>query len=162
MAITKEQAEALLRAYIEKQTAATEAAIAAHDRETDETVKQTERAAEADRREALTEERAQYSKAAVQAMIDRYAVAQTLAKLGLSRSGTADAMGEAVTVRRTVAERQASDKRARALSALSERLLTAREQAAAKKEKNAAAARRTLAGKIAEKTVTLNRAAIGG
>ena len=153
MAITKEQAEALLRAYIEKQTAATEAAIAAHDRETDET---------GNRREALTEERAQYEKAAVQAMIDRYAVAQTLAKLGLSRSGTADAMGEAVTVRRTVAERQASDKRARALSALSERLLTAREQATAKKEKNAAAARRTLAGKIAEKTVTLNRAAIGG
>ncbi len=160
--LTKQQAEALLRAYIREQTEATDKEIAAYGRETAAQLQETEREAEAGRREAIATEREQYSKAAVQAMIDRYAVAQTLASLGLSRSGAADSAREATAVRKTVAEQQATAKTRQTLSALSQRLLTAREQATAKRESHAAAARKTLGGKIAEKRLTLNRATMQG
>jgi hypothetical protein len=160
VAITKEQAAELLRAYIKTQTDATEAAIAQKQRETDEDLRETEAEIAQKRAVAETDERQAYSKAAVQALIDRHAVAQTLASLGMLRSGAADAATEAVNTRKTVAEQRAATQKRAVLSELSRRLQTARAQASVKKESVAADARKTLSGKIAEKTVSLNRAAV--
>ena len=160
MAITKQQAADLLRAYIETQTKATEAAIAQKQRETDEALRETEAEISEKRAAAETDAKKAYSKAAVQALIDRHAVTQTLAALGMLRSGAADAATEAVGTRKTVAEQRAATQKRVVLSELSRRLQTARAQASVKKESVAADARKTLSGKIAEKTVSLNRAAV--
>ncbi len=155
--LTREQAAELLRAYIEKQTAAADADIAAYDGKTDAALAQTEADIAAERREAKENERAAYSRAAVQALIDRYAVAQVLGSLGLSRSGAADSHREGIVLRQQTAQRRASAQKRQAVSELSRRLLSARQRADADKSQHAAAVNKTLAGKIAEKTLTLDR-----
>ena len=155
--ITKRQAQKLLDAYTKEQTAAAEAAIAAYNREVDANMAETEAAVNAEKAKAETEAATTVDRAAVQALIDRYAVAETLGNLGLLRSGTADTAREGIARRRTTAEREAQTAKRQALSALSQRLVTARRQAEAKKQKNAATVRKTVAGKVAEKKLTLGK-----
>lgn len=153
--LTKKQAEALLAAYTKEQTDAANAAITAYDGARDAEVAAVEREVAADTREALRETREALDGAAVKALIDRYAVRDAVAGLGLSQSGTADTALATVehTRRRTAAD--ARVKQREVLSALSEKLVSARESADAKKAQNAATIRRTLAGKIAEKRLSL-------
>ena len=155
--ITKRQAQKLLDAYTKEQTAAAEAAITAYNREVDADTAETEVAVNADKAKAENEAAVAIDRAAVQALIDRYAVAETLGNLGLMRSGTADTAREGITRRRATTERQAQTTKQQTLSALSQRLVTARRQAEAKKQKNAATVRKTVASKVAEKTLTLGK-----
>ena len=158
--LTKRQAETLLAAYQKQQTDAANAAIAAYDAQVDADVKQTEQAVTADRKTAQQKADFSYDQAAVQAMIDRLRVAETLSGLGLLRSGAADSAYESIGRKRTVFERNTAQNTRAALSELSQKLVTARENAAAKKAKNAASVRQTLEGKLAEKRLSLNKAAM--
>ena len=153
--LTKKQVEALLSAYEKEQTDAANAAITAYDGVQDAQVAAVERETAADTRDVLADARRTLDDAAVKALIDRYAVRDAVAGLGLSRSGTADTALATVehTRRRTAA--QAAVRQRTALSELSEKLVRARETAAAKKAQNAAAVRKNLASKLAEKRLSL-------
>ena len=156
--LTKWQADTLLAAYKKQQTDAANAAIAAYDAQVDADVSATERQVAADRKAAEQSAAASYDQLAVQAMIDRLRVAETLAGLGLARSGAADAAYDGIGRKRAVAERKTAQNTRAILSELSQKLVTARENAAAKKAKNAASVRKTLDGKVAEKRLTLTKA----
>ncbi len=158
--LTRAQAAELLAAYQKQQTDATNASIAAYNKTVDADVKKTETEIAAEQKDAQQTADAAYDRAAVAALIERRQIAETLSNLGLLRSGTADSAAESIERRRTVSERTARLKKQQALSALSQRLVTAREQAAAKKANNAASANKTLKAKIAEKKLTLDKAAM--
>ena len=158
--LTKEQAKALLDAYEKQQTAATNASIAAYNKEVDADVKATETEIAAEKQKAQITADTVIDRAAVQALIERRQIAEAISNLGLSRSGVAASADESISRRRLVSENNATAAKRASLSALSQRLVTAREQAAAKKEKNAAAARKTLNSKIAEKKLTLDKATV--
>lgn len=158
--LTKRQAEELLAAYKKQQTDAANASIAAYNKTVDADVKDTESEIVADKREAQATANAAIDRAVVQALIEKRQIAETLSNLGLSRSGVADSANESIARRQQVSKRQATAKKTASLSALSQRLVTAREQAAAKKAKNAAAVNKTLGSKIAEKKLTLDKAAL--
>lgn len=159
MAITKKQAAALLAAYKKEQTKAANASIEAYNREVDTATAAEEREVAQRWQKAAQTERAAYDTAAVQALIDRHVIAETLANRGLTQSGTADGLREGVARRQEVSTRRATASKKATLSELSQRLVTARQNAAAKKAKNAASVNKSLAGKIAEKQLTLNKAA---
>lgn len=158
--LTKQQAEALLSAYQKQQTDAANASITAYDRAVDADTVATETEIAAEQKVAQATADAAYDRAVVEALIERRQIAETLSNLGLSRSGTAASAQESVDRKRTVAERSATAVKQKSLSELSQRLVTAREQAAAKKAKNTATVNKALAGKIAEKKLTLDKAAI--
>ncbi len=158
--LTKEQAAALLAAYQQQQTDATDASIAAYNKTVDADLKKTETEIAAQQKDAQSTAGVTIDRAAVKALIEKRQIAETLSNLGLSHSGTADSANESVERKRTVSERSARAKQQQRLSALSQQLITAREQAAAKKEKNAASANKTLQAKIAEKKLTLDKAAL--
>ncbi len=158
--LTKQQAEALLSAYQKQQTDAANASITAYDRAVDADTVATETEIAAEQKVAQATADAAYDRAVVEALIERRQIAETLSNLGLSRSGTAVSAQESVDRKRTVAERSATAVKQKSLSELSQRLVTAREQAAAKKAKNTATVNKALAGKIAEKKLTLDKAAI--
>ncbi|MBQ7038223.1 MAG: hypothetical protein IJN61_03835 [Clostridia bacterium] len=158
--LTKEQAAALLAAYQKQQTDATNASIAAYNKTVDADLNKTEAAIAEEQREAQSTADAAYDRATVTALIERRKIAETLSNLGLSRSGTADSANESIERKRTVSERSAREKKQQVLSTLSQRLIAAREQAAAKKVQNTASANKTLKAKIAEKKLTLDKAAL--
>lgn len=158
--LTKQQAEALLSAYQKQQTDEANASITAYDRAVDADTVATETEIAAEQKVAQATADAAYDRAVVEALIERRQIAETLSNLGLSRSGTAVSAQESVDRKRTVAERSATAVKQKSLSELSQRLVTAREQAAAKKAKNTATVNKALAGKIAEKKLTLDKAAI--
>lgn len=158
--LTKEQAAALLAAYKKQQTEATDASIAAYNKTVDAELAATGATIAAEKQKAQATAEREVDRAAVKALIERRQIAETLSNLGLSRSGTADSANESIERERTVSERTARRTKQQSLSALSQRLVTAREQAAAKKEKNAASAKKTLKAKIAEKKLTLDKAAM--
>ncbi len=158
--MTKEQAKALLDAYEKQQTDATNASIAAYNKSVDADVKATESEIAAEKQKAGATADAAIDRAAVQALIEKHQIAEAISNLGLSRSGVAASADESIKRRRLVSESKATAAKRASLSALSQRLVTAREQATAKKEKNAAAAKKTLAGKIAEKKLTLDKATV--
>lgn len=158
--LTKEQAAALLAAYQKQQTDATNASIAAYNKTVDADLNKTEAAIAEEQREAQSTADAAYDRATVTALIERRKIAETLSNLGLSRSGTADSANESIERKRTISERSAREKKQQVLSTLSQRLIAAREQAAAKKVQNTASANKTLKAKIAEKKLTLDKAAL--
>ncbi len=158
--LTKQQAAALLDAYQKQQTAAAEASIAAYNKTVDAASAATEAEIAAEQKTVRATADAAYDRAAVEALIERRQIAETLSNLGLSRSGTADSAAESVERKRTVSDRSASAVKTKALSELSQRLVAAREQAAAKKAKNQATVNKTLSAKIAEKKLTLDKAAL--
>ena len=158
--LTKEQAAALLAAYQKQQTDATNASIAAYNKTVDADLNKTEAAIAEEQREAQSTADAAYDRATVTALIERRKIAETLSNLGLSRSGTADSANESIERKRTVSERSAREKKQQVLSTLSQRLIAAREQAAAKKAEHTASANKTLKAKIAEKKLTLDKAAL--
>lgn len=158
--LTKKQAAQLLATYKKQQTDATNASIAAYNKTVDAEVAATEAEVKTAQQTAQATADAAYDRAAVEALIERRQIAETLSNLGLSRSGTAESAVESIDRKRTVSDRTANAVKTQALSELSQRLVTAREQAAAKKAKNRANARKTLAGKIAEKKLTLDKAAL--
>lgn len=158
--LTKAQAAALLAAYQQQQTDAANASVAAYNKTVDTDLKKTETEIAAEKQEAQQTADTAYDRAAVAALIERRQIAETLSNLGLSRSGTADAASESIEHKRAVSERTAKLKKQQVLSALSQRLVTACEQAAAKKAQNAASANKTLKAKIAEKKLTLDKAAL--
>lgn len=158
--LTKAQAEALLAAYKKQQTEATGASIAAYNKAVDADTAATEAAVKAERKTAQETANTAIDRAAVKALIEKREIAETLSNLGLSRSGTADSANESIARKRTVSERQATAVKNASLSALSQRLVTARGQAEAKKAKHAASANKTLKAKIAEKKLTLDKATI--
>lgn len=158
--LTKEQAKALLDAYEKQQTAAVNASIAAYNKAVDADVKATESDVAADKQKAVATADTAIDRATVQALIEKRQIAEAITNLGLSRSGVAASADESVERRRLVSERNATAAKRASLSALSQRLVTAREQAAAKKEQNAASAKKTLQAKIAEKKLTLDKATV--
>ncbi len=158
--LTKAQAAELLAAYQKQQTDATKASIAAYNKTVDAELAATGATVAAERKAVQDTADAAVDRAAVKALIERRQIAETLSNLGLSRSGTADSANESIDRERVVSERTACAAKQKSLSALSQRLVTAREQAAAKKEKNAASANKTLQAKIAEKKLTLDKAAV--
>lgn len=158
--LTKKQAATLLSAYQKQQTDAANASIGAYNKAVDAETAEQEAAIVADRKTAQKTADAAYDRAAVQALIERRAIAETLANLGLSRSGVAASAGEGIERTKAVSDRAATAVKQKALSALSQRLVTAREQAAAKKAKNQASVNKTLMAKIAEKKLTLDKAAM--
>lgn len=158
--LTKEQAAALLAAYQKQQTDATNASIAAYNKTVDADLNKTEASIAEEQREAQSTADAAYDRATVTALIERRQIAETLSNLGLSRSGTADSANESIERKRTISERSAREKKQQVLSTLSQRLIAAREQAAAKKAQNTASANKTLKAKIAEKKLTLDKAAL--
>lgn len=158
--LTKAQAAALLAAYQKQQTEATNASVAAYNKTVDADVRKTEAEIATERKDAQTTAEAAVDRAAIKALIERRQIAETLSNWGLSRSGAADSANESIERKRTVSERTARSKKQQALSVLSQRLVTAREQAAAKKAQHAASANKTLKAKIAEKKLTLDKAAM--
>ncbi|MBQ9861759.1 MAG: hypothetical protein IJO75_05815 [Clostridia bacterium] len=158
--LTKEQAAALLAAYTKQQTDATGASIAAYNKAVDADLNKTEAEIATQQKDAQSAADAAYDRAAVAALIERRQIAETLSNLGLSRSGTADSAAESIERKRTVSERAAREKKQQVLSTLSQRLIAAREQAAAKKAEHTASANKTLKAKIAEKKLTLDKAAL--
>lgn len=155
--LTKRQATSLLNAYTKEQTAATEAAIRAKEAELDTALRQTEQAAASERAKVAADAAAALDRAAVNALIERYAIAERLQGMGLGSSGSYQAARESVGEAKTIAARRAKTAQATALSALSQKLKTAREKTAAEKTSYAAGARKSLAQKIAERKLTLNK-----
>lgn len=158
--LTKQQAEALLSAYQKQQTDAAKASIAAYNQTVDADTAATEAEIQAEQGAVHATADAAVDRAAIQALIERREIAETLSNLGLSRSGTAASARESIDRKQAIAARGANAVKAKALSSLSQKLVTAREQAAAKKEKNTATVNKTLQGKIAEKKLTLDKAAL--
>lgn len=158
--LTKQQAASLLADYQKRQTNAANASIAAYNKAVDADIAATVTDIKAEQQQARETADAAYDRAAIEALIKRREIAETLSHLGLSRSGTADSARESIERKRTVSENRAMATKQKALSDLSQRLVTAREQAAAKKTKNAAGVNKTLAGKIAEKKLTLDKATL--
>ena len=158
--LTKKQAAALLSAYQKQQTEAANASIKAYNKAVDAEIAE-EKAEIADKQQqARKTADSAYDRAALSTLIERRAVAETLSNLGLSDSGVARSANESIDRKRTVADRTATSAKQKTLNELSQRLITAREQAAAKKAKNKASVNKTLAGKIAEKKLTLDKATI--
>ena len=158
--LTKKQAAALLSAYENEQTAAANASIAAYNKAVDAETAEVQADVAAKEREANKTAAEAYDKALLETLIRRREVAETLGNWGLTRSGLVTSQNESIDRTQVVAQRTASAKKAAALAKLSQRLLTAREQAAAKKAKNTASVQKTLASKVAEKKLTLNKAAL--
>lgn len=153
--LTKKQAQALLDQYEKQQTAATEAAIAAYNKQVDaQTAADTE---ENRQKQAAATEKANiaYDAALISALADKYTIAEQVASRGLSRSGAATAAAAATEHRRALRQQAARATETDALAQLQANLLSAGRTAQAKKTANAATARKTLAGKVAEKRLTL-------
>ncbi len=151
------QAKRLLEAYAQQQNAAAEQQIAAYDRVVDAALAETQADVQGQQQAADAAERAAWDRAAVEALAQRHRVAERLASLGLSRSGAAESAQDGIARARRQQQTAATETRRAALSALSKRLLTARTEASGKKEKNAATVRRSVAAKIAEKQLSLNK-----
>ncbi len=155
--LTKEQAQALLEAYMREQTAATEAAIAAYNAKTDTETAQKEEQLQQKMDDATQKANAAYDKQAIQALIDRRVLDEQIARWGLARSGTAAVRRQGVRDAATYAANETATEHRRALSDLNRQVLTARQTAERKKDQYAASARKTLASKGAEKRLSLMR-----
>lgn len=158
--LTKKQAAQLLSAYENEQTAAANASVAAYNKAVDADTEKTEAEIAAQQKDAQKTADTAYDRAALDALIERRRIAETLSNLGLSDSGVAKSAAESINRKQAVAVRTATAAKRKVLSELSQKLITAREQAAAKKAKNAASVNKTLKGKIAEKKLTLNKSAV--
>ena len=158
--LTKKQAEALLAAYTKAQTAATDQAIAAAAAKQDETVRQATADKQAAVEQAREEAKRSYDAQTVQRLADERMIAERVANLGLFGSGQHKALADGA---RRVWERGAAenkDRQRQAFAAAETKLATVKATVAAEKKKTAADAKKTLAGKIAEKRLSLDRAVI--
>jgi hypothetical protein len=153
--LTKAQAQALLDEYTRQQTAATEAAIAAYDADVDARTAAQEATLRQKQGDTDKTAATAYDKNLIQALADRWQIAEQVANWGLSRSGTAKTRRSAALRKKQVADAAAAAAHKQATAAIQRELLTARRTAESGKAKNAASARKTLAGKVAEKRLTL-------
>ncbi len=158
--LTKKQAAALLSAYQQEQTAAANASVAAYNKAVDAETAQTEADIALKQKDAHHTADTAYDRAALRMLIERRQIAETLGNWGLSDSGVAKAEYESIDRKQAVSTSEATAVKNKTLSDLSQRLLTAREQAAVKKAKNQASVNKSLKNKIAEKKLTLDKAAM--
>lgn len=156
---TKKQAEALLAAYEKEQSDAVNKAIAAYDKKADAALQKKKEDAAASDAAAKTAANVAYDEARVKELVARRRIAEQLANWGLSSSGVADSAYAGLSRTRQAQNAEATAKKQASLTATAQALVAAKRETDAKKAENAAAARKTLASKVAEKRLTLMRTA---
>ena len=153
--LTKQQANRLLEQYTAGLQKATEAAIAAYNRQVDSDLAAEEDENLRKQKEQKAAAREQYNANAVQALVQKRQLKEQLSRRGLTHSGTAKAYGRAATDTRRAADTSTAVKTSNALGKLQSDLLTARRRAEEKRNTNAANARKTMQNKVTEKRLTL-------